>query len=905
MKRLLATLLLLTVALPAWGATYWVRDAQTGAHTGADSSNAISLATFNSTAVAGDVALLVGVFTATAPNPANSGTIAAPIVYRGCVPGAQTGAIIGGTRFYFAGTTPDSNVLYRDFTVYTSGGSSFGFYNSDETLRFPRYRFANITFTGAIGRLSRLSDSRFDSCTFNVQQFIIEGANYHTLHNYRMAERDSLISCTVNITHDGSNAEANSGPSLDIATVSQHYYKRTRFNDYISLSGTKGMLKVYYTQRSLIEDCYFDLYSTRDLTGAACDECNTSYFRDSTQYNNWNRDTIYIHGPYQMAFLMNASGSLANSNRGNRFDSCLIVRDAPAGGTGENNVSVGWYDTPTASDTISNCVFVNGNTSSVPIRANLWGASAVFDHNTVVQLGGGGQAQFYTMSGAAKITNNIFYSDSGAYSGLGGSAFAVDGATSAVYDGDTNLFYSANASSGSIYAGGSPYSPGSGGTACATFAEECASRRGNPFFVGGASAIAFDASLTAGSAALFGSDGYVGARSFSAGTDYTITVTQGAHGSISPSGTVHVASGGSQTFTITPDAHYHTTAVTVDGSGVGVVTSYAFTNVTGNHTITATYAIDTNNITSSAGANGSISPSGVTAVNYGASRTYTFTPDANYHVASLTVDGVSVATADSYTFTNVTTTHTIAVTFSQDTYYLYAQAYPNGTISPSGTISVAAGDYKGFSITPDAGYRTTDVLVDGASVGAVTFYSFSGIAASHTIEAYFAAVGTHSIVATQSAGGTIAPSGTVSVADGGSQTFTITPDYGYEITSVVVDGVSVTITASYTFTNVTSDHTITARFTATPPTSPSIITILSNNTNYGRVSAGATVDYDGFYQVIATPFRGYYVGSLKLDGIDLGSLTSLALRNVTAPHAVSVTFAPGNPPGAPSARRRR
>ena len=62
---------------------------------------------------------------------------------------------------------------------------------------------------------------------------------------------------------------------------------------------------------------------------------------------------------------------------------------------------------------------------------------------------------------------------------------------------------------------------------------------------------------------------------------------------------------------VTPDPGYHIADVLVDGVSVGAVsTSYTFTNVTANHTIAATFAIDTFTITASAGANGSISPSG-------------------------------------------------------------------------------------------------------------------------------------------------------------------------------------------------------------------------------------------------------------------------------------------------------
>ena len=66
--------------------------------------------------------------------------------------------------------------------------------------------------------------------------------------------------------------------------------------------------------------------------------------------------------------------------------------------------------------------------------------------------------------------------------------------------------------------------------------------------------------------------------------------------------------------------------VLVDGVSVGAVTSYTFTNVTANHTIAASFAIDTYTITASAGANGTISPTGAVSVNYGANQTFTITP---------------------------------------------------------------------------------------------------------------------------------------------------------------------------------------------------------------------------------------------------------------------------------------
>jgi len=72
------------------------------------------------------------------------------------------------------------------------------------------------------------------------------------------------------------------------------------------------------------------------------------------------------------------------------------------------------------------------------------------------------------------------------------------------------------------------------------------------------------------------------------------------------------------------------------------------------------------------------------------------------------------------------------------------------------------------------------------------------------------------ITASAGAHGSITPSGAVSVADGASQTFTVTPDAGYQVADVLVDGGSVGAVTSYTFNDVTANHTIAASFSAVP-----------------------------------------------------------------------------------------
>jgi uncharacterized protein YkwD len=71
--------------------------------------------------------------------------------------------------------------------------------------------------------------------------------------------------------------------------------------------------------------------------------------------------------------------------------------------------------------------------------------------------------------------------------------------------------------------------------------------------------------------------------------EHTISVSEGLHGSISPSGTVTVAPGGSATFNITADPGYQIADVVVDGQSLGSRGIYSFVNVWENHTIEALF----------------------------------------------------------------------------------------------------------------------------------------------------------------------------------------------------------------------------------------------------------------------------------------------------------------------------
>ena len=148
-------------------------------------------------------------------------------------------------------------------------------------------------------------------------------------------------------------------------------------------------------------------------------------------------------------------------------------------------------------------------------------------------------------------------------------------------------------------------------------------------------------------------------------TPYTITSSAGTGGSISPSGPVAMAAGGSKSFAITPYTGYGIDDVLVDGRSVGPVSTYTFTNVHDDHTITASFSVLTYIISPWAGAGGTISPFGHIVVTHGGSQTFTITPDDGYHVANVFVGGLDwIGAVDSYTFTKVTDDKMIVAVFT-------------------------------------------------------------------------------------------------------------------------------------------------------------------------------------------------------------------------------------------------
>ena len=99
-------------------------------------------------------------------------------------------------------------------------------------------------------------------------------------------------------------------------------------------------------------------------------------------------------------------------------------------------------------------------------------------------------------------------------------------------------------------------------------------------------------------------------------------------------------------------------------------------------------------------------------------------------------------------------------------------------------------------------------------------------------------ISTYSITATAGTGGRVSPQGAVTVNQGSDITFTISPDSGYSVAEVMVDGSARDIATTYTFSNVSNNHTFEVNF-ATNQAPPSADAGLPRS-----VLEGATVTLD-------------------------------------------------------------
>ncbi len=121
---------------------------------------------------------------------------------------------------------------------------------------------------------------------------------------------------------------------------------------------------------------------------------------------------------------------------------------------------------------------------------------------------------------------------------------------------------------------------------------------------------------------------------------------------------------------------------------------------------------------------------------------------------------------------------------------------------------------------------------------------------------------------------------------GANQSFSVSPNTGYHIDSVVVDGVNLGAVASHDFNNVTANHSIDAYF------SIDVFTVTAAAAAGGSISPTGTVNvnYGANQSFSISPSIGYHIDSVVVDGVNLGVVASHDFNNVTANHSIDAYF---------------
>jgi hypothetical protein len=284
---------------------------------------------------------------------------------------------------------------------------------------------------------------------------------------------------------------------------------------------------------------------------------------------------------------------------------------------------------------------------------------------------------------------------------------------------------------------------------------------------------------------------------------------------------------------------------------------------------------------------GTIAPATALQVPSRAVSTFTVTPKSPYKIGSVTGCAGSL-TGNVFTTAPATGNCTVTATFTSSGPYTIT-ASVNGTgggaISPSGSLSVAAGSTRAFTLTPSTNYQVASV--GGTCGGTLSGNTFTtrAITANCTVVASFTySPNNYIITASVGAGGTISPSGYLTVRSGTTQAFTVTPSVGYYIASIsgcggaAFTGNSTHTTArNYATGSITGACTVYASFGRI-----STYTVTGYAYSGGAISPPSAQVRSGMTQTFTvTPNAGYYIASISGCGgaTFTGNSTNTTARN--------------------------
>lgn len=497
-----------------FGNVYWVTGTGgSSTHTGADSlTHAYTLSQACAIAVAGDtIKFNHSSFRGQKIAPSRSGTSQAAIVFMG--DSLYPSTISVGALDFGQYSTGDTCIRVIGLRVLNSVTQTYcctpaGLINTNyihvESCVFDSVGFLQSHVYGKGGERSALVNCRISSDVLQMESgetsALFTGSNCGYLsgwENPNTLDYDTLMTSTIVLYNPSSGST-----TVKLTGMDHMYMARNRFTITGGPNAAHGLWKMYGVQYSQFLDNWI---SMRNLnTDEACDECGTMYFRETTQFNNWQRDTILSMGTgLGTAWRQNelsASGSCVGRTSNNTYNQCVFRDSATAHGQG----SVTWQN-GSRGDTFTNNLVVSQIDYAVSMEASYNSEyPTLIANNTFICLGSGTNVSESDFNATATFYNNIYYAT--------GAPHYVSQFTSPngiLATTDHNLYWSTGAAADSCVLWGSTKSDvGPSGTPYTANEQEYHSTFEDPLFVNvTTNAFTFDAHLKTESPARYANSG--------------------------------------------------------------------------------------------------------------------------------------------------------------------------------------------------------------------------------------------------------------------------------------------------------------------------------------------------------------------------------------------------------------
>ena len=405
---------------------------------------------------------------------------------------------------------------------------------------------------------------------------------------------------------------------------------------------------------------------------------------------------------------------------------------------------------------------------------------------------------------------------------------------------------------------------------------------------------------------------------------YTLSIQSSAGGTITYNGTsitneiqsFFVLEGYPITLSISPEAGYELKFLTINGANVTPFVTdgqYTITNITTNTTVVAQFSKKVYTLSINSSGNGQVSYNANIIeestqsfnVEHGSTAIFTLTPQGGHMLSALSVNGsnaISQLVDGKLTINNISENTSVVAVFEPipvTSYTLSIQSSDGGTIVYNGvnvtndtqSFSINEGVSVSLSVVPNIGYELSRLILNGTDVTAGVSdgkYIIESLSENVNVSAIFTKRSFN--LSIESYGnGTVTfnsvpitnTTGNFFVLYGSSATMTLTPDMGYQVSSVKLNGENVTANVSdgsFTIPNITGNNTVRVDFEVIPVNTYSLTLVASigggitfNGATVSGSSQSFTVNEGASATLTISADTGFELNKLTLNGNDVTS----------------------------------